>query len=458
MPSLRFELKVVSRLSIPVVLSQLGLMAMGVVDTLMVSRLGVMELGASALGNAWQWTWMSLGIGVVMGIDPLISQAHGRGDGPSTALALQRGVVLALAVSLPIMVCLALTEPALSLLGQDAEVAATAGRYNLYKLPTVPSFLVYSALRQYLQGRTLMAPATWVIWIANIAHVLLNYGLIFGRLGLPALGIEGAALATTITTVLMVVGLVLWILAFRLHQGAWRPWSRACLTPAGIGQAARLGLPVGAQLSLEACAFSVSALMAGWLGREALASHQVVINMASLSFMVPLGISQGAATRVGNLIGAGDLPGMRRAVRASLLLGAGVMTFSALAFTVLRHEIPALYSEDAGVVALAATIFPFAAAFQLSDGTQVVAGGVLRGMGRPDAAAVVNLVGYYAVALPAAYVLAFRFGHGLAGIWSALVGGLTLVALALLIWVRRTARRPIRALEVAARTPGEVLS
>lgn len=458
MSSLRVELKVVSRLSIPVVLSQLGLMAMGVVDTLMVSRLGVMELGASALGNAWQWTWMSLGIGVVMGIDPLISQAHGRGDGPSTALALQRGIVLALVASLPIMACLALTEPALLLLGQDAEVAATAGRYNLYKLPTVPSFLVYSALRQYLQGRTLMAPATWVIWIANIAHVLLNWGLIFGRMGLPALGIEGAALATTITTVLMVLGLMLWIRVFRLHDGAWQPWSRACLALAGLAQAARLGLPVGAQLSLEACAFSVSALMAGWLGREALASHQVVINMASLSFMVPLGISQGASTRVGNLIGAGDITGMRRAVRASLLLGAGVMMFSALAFTVLRHEIPALYSQDAGVVALAATIFPFAAAFQLSDGTQVVAGGVLRGMGRPDAAAVVNLIGYYAIALPFAYVLAFRYGHGLEGIWAALVAGLTLVAAALLIWVRRTARRPIRALEVAAQRPSEVPS
>src|SRR5688572_15515317 len=166
MSSLRAELKIVSRLSVPVVLSQLGLMAMGVVDTLMVSRLGVMELGASALGNAWQWTWMSLGVGLVMGIDPLISQAHGRGDGASTALALQRGIVLGLVASVPIMLCLVLTEPGLVLLGQDPEVARVAGRYNLYKLPTVPCFLIYSALRQYLQGRTLMAPATWVIWIA----------------------------------------------------------------------------------------------------------------------------------------------------------------------------------------------------------------------------------------------------------------------------------------------------
>jgi multidrug resistance protein, MATE family len=457
MASLRLELNVVSRLSIPVVLSQLGLMTMGVVDTLMVSRLGVTELGASALGNAWQWTWMSLGLGLVMGIDPLISQAHGRGDGPSTALALQRGVVLALFVSVPIVLCMLFTRQGLSLLGQEPEVAELAARYNLYKLPTVPAFLSYSALRQYLQGRTLMAPATWVIWIANVVHALLNWALIFGHLGLPALGIEGAAIASSLTTTLMVVGLVLWIWSFRLHAGAWRPWNRACLTPAGLAQAARLGLPVGAQLSLEACAFSLSTLMAGWLGRDALASHQVVINMASLSFMVPLGVSQGAATRVGNLIGAGDIPGMRRAVQAALLLGAGVMMFSALAFTLLRHELPRLYSEDHEVVALAARVFPYAAAFQLSDGTQVVAGGVLRGMGRPDAAALVNLVGYYLVALPAAYVLAFGYGYGLPGIWTALVGGLTLVAGALLIWVARTARRPIAALEVSTKAVSEAL-
>jgi MATE family multidrug resistance protein len=457
MPALRLELQVVSRLSIPVVLSQLGLMTMGVVDTLMVSRLGTLELGASALGNAWQWTWMSLGIGLVMGIDPLISQAHGRGDGPSAALALQRGVVLALLACVPIVLSMLCTRQGLVLLGQEPAVAELAARYNLYKAPTAPAFLIYSALRQYLQGRTLMAPATWVIWIANIVHALLNWGLIFGHLGLPALGIEGAAIASSITTTLMVAGLVLWIRVFRLHRGAWRPWNRACLTPVGLAQVARLGLPVGAQLSLEACAFSLSTLMAGWLGREALASHQIVINMASLAFMVPLGVSQGAATRVGNLIGAGDLPGMRRAVQASLLLGAGVMLFSALAFTLLRHQLPLLYSQDREVVTLAAQIFPFAAAFQLSDGTQVVAGGVLRGMGRPDAAALVNLVGYYALALPAAYLLAFGYGHGLPGIWAALVAGLTLVAAALLIWVVRTARRPIRALEVRSQAVREAL-
>jgi MATE family multidrug resistance protein len=442
------ELKQVAQLSAPVALTQLGLMMIGVVDTLMLSRLGVTELAGAALGNAWQWTFTSFGLGLVTGIDPLISQAHGRGDGPATALAMQRGVVIALLASVPIMLCAAASEPGLLWLGQEPAVAEVAGRYTLYKLPTVPCFLVYSALRQYLQGRGLMAPATVVMWLGNAVHVVLNWGLIFGRLGMPALGVEGAAIASSLSTALLVLLLPLWTLRWRLYAGAWRPWGRESFSPQGLYRVLRLGAPVGLTISLETTAFSVSTAMAGWLGREALASHQIVLNMASLAFMVPLGIAQGASIRVGNLIGAGDSAGMRRAVRASIAMGAGVMVFSAAAFTLLRQELPRLYTSDPGVLILAASILPLAGAFQLCDGTQVVASGVLRGMGRPDAAAVVNLIGYYALTLPCAYLLGISLGYGLMGIWASLALGLTLVALAMLVWVRRTARRPLVALRV----------
>jgi MATE family multidrug resistance protein len=305
----------------------------------------------------------------------------------------------------------------------------------------VPCFLVYSALRQYLQGRTLMAAATWVIWIANVVHVVINWALIFGHLGAPALGIEGAAIGSSISMALLVAGLAFWIRYFRLHAGAWRAWDAACLDRRGLRAAARLGLPVGLTVAFESWAFSVSTLMAGWLGRHELAGHQIVLNVASLSFMVPLGISQGAATRVGNLIGAGNLPAMRRALAAALLLGSSVMCVSAVAFILFRQQLPRLYSTDPAVIAIAAQMFPLAAAFQLSDGTQAVASGLLRGMGRPDASAVVNLIGYYVIALPFAYVFAFTYGRGLSGVWVSLVLGLTVVALALVAWVIRTARR-----------------
>src|SRR5690606_11279938 len=235
---------------------------------------------------------------IVMGIDPLISQAHGRGDGKGAALALQRGVVLALIVSIPLTAALLATRSGLVLLGQDPEIAALAQRYNLFKTPTIACFLVYSAIRQYLQGRGFMAAATWVMWIGNVFHVILNWGLIFGHLGMPALGLNGAAIAASITTLLQLVGLIVWVRAFNLHRDAWRPWDAISFSPRGVLQAARYGVPVGAQLTSEAWAFSIAALMAGRIGREAVGAHQIVMNMAALAFMVPVGISQGSATRV----------------------------------------------------------------------------------------------------------------------------------------------------------------
>jgi multidrug resistance protein, MATE family len=450
--SFNSELRAVARLSGPVVLTQLGLMMTNVVDTLMVGHLGVTELAASALGNMWQWTFMSFGFGLVMGIDPLVSQAHGSGDGRGVALAYQRGVVLAVLISIPICIAMAYTREGLVLLGQDPRTAALAAEYNLWKIPTVPSFLLYTALKQYLQGRTIMAPATWVMWLGNVAHVIANYALVFGHFGFSAYGLKGAAMANSSTTALLALGLWFWVRGFGLYEGATRPWDRESVSPRAVLRAARIGLPVGGQVCLEATAFSVAAMMAGWLGTTAVASHQVVLSLAALAFMVPNGISQGAATRVGNLVGAGNHTGMQRASYASLALGIGAMSISAVLFVVFRSGLPRLFTSDASVIAMSATILPVAAAFQLSDGAQGVAGGVLRGLGRPDAAALVNLLGYYAFALPLAYVFGVRGGYGLVGVWLALAAGLTVIAAGLLVWVARTVRRPLSELRV---TPAE---
>jgi multidrug resistance protein, MATE family len=448
MASLRVELIRIARLSGPVALSQLGMMTMGAVEMLVVGHLGALELAACALGNVWEWTWLCLGLGLVMGIDPLISQAHGRGDGPGTALALQRGIVLGLLASVPICIGLVLTERGLTLLGQDPGVAALAGRYNLYKLPTAPCFLVYAALRQYLQGRTLVLPVTLVMWTGNVAHALLCWLLVFGAFGAPALGIVGAAVAESLTFFLLVLGLSLAIVVFRLHRGAWRSWRRDSFAWYGLVQTARLGIPIGMQIAFEAWAFSMATFMAGWLGRDAVGSHQIVQNLAALAFMIPLGISQGAATRVGNLVGAGDAQGLKIAIGAALILGAAVMVPSALAFTLFSHGLPLLYSADPNVVSTASQILPIAAAFQLCDGAQVVAGGVLRGMGRPDAGAALSLVGYYLVALPLAYLTGVVWGYGLVGIWGSLAVGLTIVTLSLLYMVRRVSLQPANALRL----------
>ncbi len=442
------ELRTVTRLSAPVVLTQVGLMMTNVIDTLMVGRLGVTELAATALANMWQWMFLSFGFGLVMGIDPLVSQGHGRGDGNEVALALQRALLLAVIVSVPVSLGMFFTKEGLLALGQAPKTAELAATYNLWKLPTVPGFLIYTALKQYLQGRTIMAPATWVMWIGNALHVVANYALIFGHFGLPPLGLKGAAIASTVTTSFFALGLAGWAYAFGLFEGAWRAWDRLSFSPRGVLRVARLGVSVGGQVWLEGTAFSIAAMLAGWISTAAVASHQVVLSLAGTAFMVPYGISQGAATRVGNLIGASDHAGMRRAAGAALVAGVAAMAVSAILFVLLRAELPSLFTKDANVIALSAAILPIAAAFQLSDGAQGVAGGILRGLGRPDAAAVVNLLGYYTLALPAAYWFGVREGRGLPAVWIALAGGLTVVAGLLLFWVARTVRRPLDELRV----------
>ncbi len=199
----------------------------------------------------------------------------------------------------------------------------------------------------------------------------------------------------------------------------------------------RIGIPIAITMSLEAWTFQISMLMAGWLGAATLAAHAIVMNVISLLFMVPLGISIGAATRVGNLIGANDETGTRRASTVAFAMTTGVMTLSAALLFGARHQLPLLYTPDAQVVAVAALIFPIAAAFQLFDGVQVVGCGILRGMGRTQAAAWSNVVGYYVLALPIAWWLTFELRIGLAGVWWGLAVGLASVALFLVVWIYR---------------------
>jgi len=448
MSSIRNELRALYALAWPATVTQVGLMLISVVDTLVVARLGSDQLAAAALAHMWQWSTMSLGLGAVMGTVPMISQAYGRGDDDATALALQRGLLVAALCSIPICVALALTGQVLRVLGQPPEIAALAARYNWLRLPTVPCFLLFNAYRMFLQARGQMVPATWLIYAANVFNAVLAWALTFGHLGAPNLGFEGSAIAGAITSIGLVLGLRAIMRLPGIAQGAKRRWDRASFSLAGLTAVLRIGAPVGVQLWLEAFAFTFATFMVGWIGVDAVGAHQIALNLASLTFMVPLGVSMGASARVGNLIGAGDEPGMRRAVWVALGVGAAVMAFSALGFTLLRTLLPRLYTEDAALIAVAAQILPLAGAFQLSDGTQVVAAGILRGMGRPNAAAIVNLLGYYVLGLPLAYVLAFRYGLGLRGIWYGLILGLLVVSVSLLVWVRRTTRRPLAELRV----------
>lgn len=437
MGTLRNEIRRIVALAAPVVVAQIGLMMLGVVDNAMLGSASVDALNASNLGRVWSIGTLLIGLGCVLGIDPLVSQAHGAGRGADAALALQRGLVVCALFSVPIAAAWIFTEELLVLAGQDPALSALAESYVLVQIPSIPAWLAFSAMRTYAQGRGLVRPAMWIAIAANLLNAFGNWLLIFGNLGFPKLGVAGAGISTAITQIAMAVALAHCLRAWGTHRESWKGWRRDALEARGLATVLSQGLPVAAMLALEIWAFHIATLLAGRLGQIELAAHSIVLNLCSLSFMVPLGISMGAAARVGNLIGAGDREGAQRAAWASFVLGAGTMSFFGLTFFVGRNFWPTLYTNDSDVAvrAFAAAILPIGAAFQIFDGMQVVGCGVLRGMGKPRPAAAFNLIGYYAIALPLGGWLAFRRDAGLQGLWWGLSVGLFTVAAACLIWI-----------------------
>lgn len=423
-------------IAVPVVITQLGMMGFGVVDIVMLGRVGVAALDAASLGNLWLFGTVIFGIGVVFGLDPIIAHAHGRGDGPRVGLALQWGLVVATLVSIPIVAAGWLTEEALLALGQDRELAAQAERYVLIQVWSVPPMLWFYALRQYLQGREIVRPALVITLIANAFNIAGNELLIFDHAYGLGMGLEGAGLASGLTRAFLFVGLGVHVWRRRLHEGAWQPWGRASFERRGLLEVLRYGAPAGLQYSIEVWAFQASTLLAGGLGREELAAHSIVLNIASVTFMLPMGISFGAATVVGNLLGEGRRAAAQRLAWIGVGMGAGVMVLCAIGLISGRHGIPRVYTTEAEVLVLAATILPIAGAFQVFDGTQAVASGVLRGMGDTLSAAVINAVAYFGIALPMAAGLV-HLGHGLPAIWLSLLTGLGVAATILVVRVRR---------------------
>jgi len=444
MSVLRKEIGALGRLAVPIVLTNLGTMTMGLVDLVMLGRLNdAQAMAGAAVANTWIYGTMMFAMGLVFGIDPIVTQAHGASDARRQALALQRGVVLALLVSVVVMLLWGASPHFLRLVGQHEETVEIASVYTQAQVFSVAPFLVFIALRQYLQGRGVLAPILAVIVVANIANALFNWVFIFGNLGAPALGVEGAGIATGATRVVMLVGLVGVTLVGRLHAGAWVPWSRAAATGRGLREVLRYGVPTALQMSLEIWAFGCATLMAGSLGDTAASAHITVLNLASMAFMVPMGVSFAACTRVGNLIGAGQPARARTAGWVAFGMGAGAMCASALVLVSTGEAIPALFFGDAdaadvrAVLPLAASIVPICAAFQVFDGIQVVGCGILRGQGQTLPAALINLVGYWVLALPIGWWMTFHLDMGLRGVWWGLALALALVALALVWWVHR---------------------
>ncbi len=436
----RGALAAMLRLALPVVTVQVGLMAMGVVDSMMTGRVSAEALAAVALGNVYFFAVAIFGLGMLMALDPVVAQAVGARDNHAIARALQRGLLLAALVSVPVSLLLLPADPVLRLLRQPETFAGVAAQYAVVSIAGIVPFYVFVVYRQTLQAMHRVAPIVWVIVVANLLNVGLNWAFIFGHLGLPPLGAVGASWAPAISR---------WVLAAGLLGAGWRalrpyhfPWRPEAFAPAPLLRMAALGAPIGAAHQLEFGIFGVVGVLMGWIGAVAMAGHQIALNLASLTFMVPMGVSGAAAVLVGNAVGRGDEPGARRAAGAALAIGVAFMAVSACGMIGVPELFARLYTNDAAIAAVAVALIPLAGLFQVFDGTQVVSVGILRGVGDTRTPMIVAMIGFWLVGLPISWVLGFRTALGPRGLWWGLVAGLAAVAIILLVRVRvRLARR-----------------
>ncbi len=428
-------------LAVPVALSEVGWVAQGIVDTIMVGKLGPAAIGAVALGNAVYYTPALFGIGMLLGLDTLVAQAYGRADHEECHRWLAQGVWLASVATPPLMLFIALASFGFAPFGITPQVAVPAAAYlRILNWGTLP-LLLYAGTRRYLQGVGDVRVITLTYVGANLLNWFGNWVLINGKFGFPALGVNGSALSTVISRIFMAVALLGFAWRYERKRGhpLFRHWAGPHMDR--LRELARLGAPAAGQIVLEVGAWNLATLSAGWLSPVALATHQIVLNYASLTYMVPLGISAAAAVSVGHAVGAGDPERARRAGWMALGLGTGFMLLAAVVFLVAPRPLIALYTRDPRVMAIGPSLLGLAAAFQIFDGIQTVSTGALRGLGETRAPMLANLVGYWVLGLPLGLALCFVLRWGIYGLWIGLTLALIVIASTLLArWRRDSAR------------------
>ena len=434
--SLRAELGPMFALAWPVAAAELGWMAMGLVDTMLVGRVGAEAIGAVSIGSHLFFAVAITGIGSLLGLDYLVAYAHGAGHPEDGRRALVQGTYLAVLVSAVLTAVLFALEANLHHFGLQPGVAEAARPYLRTLIWSLLPLLLFAALRRYLQAIGHVRPVMIALVSANVINAAVGWVLVFGQWGAPALGAVGAGWATFASRLYMLAFVVFALARIEREAGA-APLALA-VDPPLLAKLARLGLPAALQMLLECGVFATATVLAGSLAASSLAAHQIALSAAAFTFMVPLGISAAAAVRVGHATGRRQPAAARRAGWSALVLGAAFMSTTAVIFLTAPGAVLRVFTDAPDVIAIGVSLLAVAAAFQLCDGVQVVATGVLRGVGDTRTPMLANLAGHWLIGLPIGAALCFRVGWGVVGLWVGLCVGLVVVAVTLLsVWARR---------------------
>ena len=428
-------------LAYPVMLSNLGHVLMGVSDNVMVGHAGATSLAAAGLANVIFNVLLLFGIGVSYAITPLVAAADGERNDIRIIEIFRHGFVINLINGLLLVGVVYSARNVLYFINQPPEVVSLSIPYLTIIASSLIPLLVFQTFKQFTEGLSNTRVAMIIIIASNVVNILLNYVLIFGHAGFPAMGLVGAGWATLLSRIFMAVSFAAYLYyapAFRKFRNGF---SLGNYSSSLVAKMLHLGIPSGVQFIFEVAAFDFSLVMMGWLGTLTQAAHQIAINLATISYMATAGFAAAATIRVSYFLGRKDLKNLRLASFTLLMMALTFMTACALVFIIGRHWLPGLYVDDPEVIKIASSLLIIAGLFQLSDGTQVVCIAALRGLQDVKIPSALIFVAYWIIALPLGYGLGFMMGNGAQGIWLGLLIGLTLTALAMLWRFRLLVRR-----------------
>lgn len=445
----REETVATASLAGPLILTNLAQAAINATDVVLLGWLGARELAAASIGVNLYIAFLIFGMGLVMAASPIMAKQLGRRRHSLREVrrTVRQAIWAAATICVPVWLVLWHAEPILRLLGQEPHLAEAAAHFIRPLMWGYLPALCYLVLRAYVAALERPAWALAVSVAGVIINTFLNYGLIFGVWGLPRLELFGAGLGSSITQTLMFLGMIVVVTRhrrfrrYRLFGRFWRAdWPR-------YREVWRLGLPIALTLGLEVTVFNAAVFLMGLIGTDSLAAHAIAIQIASLTFMVPLGLSQAATVRVGLAYGRGDADGITRAGWTAFAMGTGFMTLTALVMYAFPHALVSLFlderlPENRPVVPLAVSFLYVAALFQIFDGAQSVGAGMLRGLQDTKVPMIFAGFGYWAVGMGTAVWLGFGLGWQGIGIWTGLAAGLAIVSVLMLSrWLRRDTLR-----------------
>jgi len=433
MPFSRSESRQLFRLAIPVIISQVGAMTMGIVDSIIVGHFSSLELAGVAAGNSIFWMIVMIGFGLLHGMDPIVAGAHGSGHRADADRCLGSALKMGFIFSLIFTPIIYIISKNLWITGAPPDVIRAAEPFLRTLGWSLWPLMIYGAFARYWQGFEIAFPFTLTVILANLVNWVGNLAFVTGRWGFDAYGAQGAAFATALCrvfTLMAAIGISIYYWRRRTDRPWALLWTLATQSDRAMDRKLfRLGLPASMQILLEVFAFSFTTIMVTRLGAQTLATHHIVLNIASFAFMFPVGLSSAIAVRVAFHNGRGDPASAFNAGRLGIVFAFMFMSFSALVLFIFPRLLLGFFTEDPEIIRIASSIIFLCALFQVFDGVQVAAAGALRGLGDTQTALYTNLIAHYGIGLPIGLSLCFLFGKGLMGLWIGLALGLSFTAI-----------------------------